>query len=173
MKDLKIPFSFLEENNIILSDKEVDFAISRKLINFKDLDSIIDKSLTKYPDNDYLLQAALDILLEDNSSALNIQYTGMDYKIENRIDGTVITNDDSVNNKWKYIIILWLFNNRENNDNDYDKINTVYADFGYPSDMEKFVSYMPIQESNENQGYKGILDNWKDYLEKYSYLLNS
>ena len=171
MDNITIPFSFFKEHNIVLSTKEIDFAISRRLIDLQDLENIVDASLVKYPNDKYLLKIALDILL--NGSYLNphIQYLEKDYNGEDRENGTILSDNNSVNNKWRYIILLWLFIHRTSNDTDYDLMNSVYANFDYPSDMVSFVSYMPAFEISKKEGYENILDNWQKYLSTYNYLL--
>lgn len=173
VKNISIPFSFLKENNIVLSEKEVDFAISRKIIDLQDLGKIVDVSLINYPDSQYLLEIALNILL--NGSYLNpyVQYLEIDYSGVNREDGTIIIDDERVNDRLRYIILLWLFNNRLNSDADFDKVNSVYDDFSYPSDMIGFISYMPTKESGNKRMSNLIYSHWQIYLETYSYLLKT
>ncbi len=173
MNDINISFSFLEKHSIVLSAKEIDFAIKRRLIDFKDLEKIVDAALTQEPDNEYLLTIALNILMNDHD--LNYFFKDLETNISsaNRDDGTVVTDDNSLNNRLRYIILLWLFNNRHNDSNDYGSINTVYADFGYPLDMTGFVNYMPAQKNVKTQGYDNILANWKYYLYIYEYLIRS
>lgn len=173
VKNISIPFSFLKENNIVLSEKEVDFAISRKIIDLQDLEKIVDVSLINYPDSQYLLEIALNILL--NGSYLNpyVQYLEIDYSGVNREDGTIIIDDERVNDRLRYIILLWLFKNRLNSDADFDKVNSVYDDFSYPSDMIGFISYMPTKESGNKRMSNLIYSHWQIYLETYSYLLKT
>ena len=160
MLNISIPFSFLKKNNILLSAKEVDFAIQYELIYLKDLGEIVDISLSKYPDDENLLELALNILLDD--SYINTDVSN-DVKQEN----------DLISSKWRYILLLWLYENRKDSSADYDRIDTVYADFGYPLDMERFISYMPAHGNPDKLGYDNILHNWKDYLNTYRHLIES
>lgn len=171
MNEINIPFSFLQDNNIVLSAKEIDFAINRKLIDLEDLEKIVDASLTKYPNDEYLLKTALHILIDGSYLNPYVQYLEIDYSGENKDDGTITTKDDFINARWKYIILLWLFVNRNNDDTDYEQVNSVYASFNYPLDMKIFINYMPIQKVSQKQGYENVLANWKDYLHIYKYLI--
>lgn len=173
VKNISIPFSFLKENNIVLSEKEVDFAISRKIIDLQDLGKIVDVSLINHPDSKYLLEIALDILL--NGSYLNphVQYLEIHDSGVSRENGTITIDDERVNDRLRYIILLWLFKNRLNSDADFDKVNSVYDDFGYPSDMIGFISYMPTKESGDKGRSNLIYSHWQSYLETYSYLLKT
>lgn len=159
-----IPARFLVEHNIVLSAIEIDFAISRKLINLTDLSQIVDLSLLNYPNDKRLLNLALDLLLD----LLLDEFYGNADITHSWLDNVC---DNKVSDKWRYIILLWLFKNRDNNSSDYDKINTVYANFDYPSDMERFINYMPIQEKNGKSGCQNILDNWKEYLDINKHLI--
>ncbi len=169
--NINISFSFLHEHNIVLSAKEVDFAISRKFIDVRELEKIVDTALIKFPDDEYLLGIALDILLNGSYLKSYSQYLEINYNGENRDDGTIITDDDSVNDKWRYIILMWLFIHRKNDITDYDQINAVYASFDYPSDMVSFVNYMPAQEISKKVGYENIIHNWQRYLDANRYLI--
>ena len=160
MLNISIPFSFLKKNNILLSAKEIDFAIQHEFIYLKDLGEIVDMSLSKYTDDENLLELALNILLDD--SYINTDVSN-DVKQEN----------DLINSKWRYILLLWLYENRKDSSADYDRIDTVYADFGYPLDMERFISYMPAHGNTDKLGYDNILHHWKDYLNTYRHLIES
>lgn len=165
MNNRTISLAFLTKYNIVLSIEEIGFAIAYDKIYFQDLSQIVDLSLSKYPDNEDLLDLALDFLLDKSYIDTNLKNLGFNYDIS-------VEEESLVTNKWRYIILLWLFENRCENDLDYDKINMVYADFNYPSDMHKFVSYMPPQEVNNELGYQCISNNWKKYLDENRYLLN-
>lgn len=156
MNDITIPFYFLEENHIALSAKEVDYAIRYELIYLKDLGKIVDMSLVKYPNDDSLLELALDLLLDN-------------FYINTDVSNDVELESDLVSNKWRYILLLWLFENNA----DCDKVNEVYADFNYPPDMESFINYMPTRAHYDKLGHQGILNNWKVYLNTYKYLIES
>lgn len=160
MLNISIPFSFLKKDNILLSAKEVDFAIQHELIYLKDLGEIVDMSLSKYPDDENLLELALNILL-DNSY------------IKTDVSNDVKRENDLISSKWRYILLLWFYENRKDSSADYDRIDTVYADFGYPVDMERFISYMPAHGNTDKLGYDNILHNWKDYLNTYRHLIES
>lgn len=160
MLNISIPFSFLKKNNILLSAKEVDFAIQYELIYLKDLGEIVDISLSKYPDDENLLELALNILLDDSS-------------INTDVSNDVKQENDLISSKWRYILLLWLYENRKDSSADYDRIDTVYTDFGYPVDMERFISYMPAHGNTDKLGYDNILHNWKDYLNTYRHLIES
>jgi hypothetical protein len=166
MKDLSIPFSFLQEHSVILSAEEIRFAIGYELIDLRELADIVDTSLIKHPNDESLLELALNLLLDNF-------YIDTDIKPISLISSEADCELRSVSSKWRYILLLWLYENRENSSADYDRINKVYADFSYPVDMERFISYMPAHGNTEKLGYDNILHNWKDYLNTYRHLIES
>ena len=166
MKDIDIPFSFLQQHSVILSAEEISFAIGYELIDLRELANIVDKSLVKYPNDESLLELAVNLLLDSF-------YIDSDIKPLSLISSDVNIDRNSISSKWRYIILLWLYENMENSSVDYDRINKVYADFRYPVDMEKLISYMPAHDNTEKLGYDNILHNWRDYLDSYRHLIAS
>lgn len=171
MNNISIPFSFLKEHNVVLSAKEIDFAISRKLIDLQDLEKIVDTSLVNYPSDEYLLGIALDILMNEKYLNPYVQYLEIDYDGENRENGAILSDDSLINDRWRYVILLWLFVHRKNDDTDYDQINSVYASFGYPTDMVGFVNYMPAEKVSVRSGYDNAIRNWQRYLNANTHLV--
>lgn len=103
----------------------------------------------------------------------HVQYLEIDDSGVSRENGTITIDDERVNDRLRYIILLWLFKNRLNSDADFNKVNSVYDDFGYPSDMVGFISYMPTKESGDKGRSNLIYNHWQSYLETYSYLLKT
>ncbi len=164
MDDITIPYYFLKENDIVLSANEVDYAIQYELIYLKDLGEIVDMSLSKYPNDENLLKLALNLLLDSF-------HVDTDVRFLSSTSREATYEPKSVRNKWRYILLLWLYENKKDSSADYDRINTVYADFDYPVDMERLISYMPAHGNTEKLGYDNILHNWKDYLDNYRHLI--
>ncbi len=162
MNNITIPCYFLKGNDIVLSANEVDYAIQHELIYLKDLGEIVDISLSKYPDDENLLKLALNLLLDSFHVDANV-----------RLLSSTPHKTKSVKSKWRYILLLWLYENRKDSSADYDRINTVYADFDYSVDMKNFISYMPAHGNTETLGYDNILHNWKNYLDTYRHLIES
>ena len=70
---------------------------------------------------------------------------------------------NSIMNKWRFAILLWLYFHREEYENVYEIIAILGADFHHPADMNGFIYYMPIS------GYasgSGLLSEWKQYLKE-------
>lgn len=73
--------------------------------------------------------------------------------------------------KWLFLILAWIFENKDQIDDPLGEVETIYADFNYPSEIESFVRYMPVtddydpsqhsKKDNENR----LFENWKKYLD--------
>lgn len=72
--------------------------------------------------------------------------------------------------KWLYLLLAWLFENKERVPDPLGGVETIYADFDYPPEIEGFVRYMPVtdaydpsahtKDENENR----LFGKWREYL---------
>lgn len=72
--------------------------------------------------------------------------------------------------KWLYLLLAWLFENKESVPDPLGDVETIYADFDYPPEIEGFVRYMPVtdaydpsahaKDENENR----LFGKWREYL---------
>lgn len=62
------------------------------------------------------------------------------------IQGNRNESMEKAKDKIRIAIIIYLRNTERDINKLLEKINIVYADFGYPVDMEKFISYMPMDD---------------------------
>jgi hypothetical protein len=78
--------------------------------------------------------------------------------------------EDELRNKWLYLTLAWLYEQRENLPDPLQTIEVVYADFGYPKAIAGFVRYMPkpmdepdlgSREANEHR----LLARWRQYVD--------
>lgn len=80
-----------------------------------------------------------------------------------------VEDNDIAEEKILYVVLKWVFENKEHYADPFEVIETIYADFDYPEEISQFVRYMPSNqplldssELNRERLYK----NWSDYLEK-------
>ena len=79
-------------------------------------------------------------------------------------------SEGAVSEKWLYLILRWIFENRERTVEPFALVEALYADFGYPHEIARFVRYMPPEDGYEprehspaeNEGQ--MLEQWRDYL---------
>lgn len=73
-----------------------------------------------------------------------------------------------IKEKWMYLILDWIYNNKNNFPNSLDVVEYIYSDFDYPRQISSFVKYMPSDEPdlgslelNESRLYR----KWNEYLD--------
>ena len=83
------------------------------------------------------------------------------------------TNEDStIREKWLYILLSWLWLNRESFEDPLDEVESIYTDFAYPAEMDSFIKYMPPKDRYDPSLYSyaeninRLMKNWESYLQK-------
>jgi hypothetical protein len=78
-------------------------------------------------------------------------------------------SEDESRDKWLYLVLAWLYEHRGEVPDPLQRVEEVYADFGYPVQIAKFVRYMPMKgpdpgtrEANERR----LFEQWKWYIEE-------
>jgi hypothetical protein len=76
-------------------------------------------------------------------------------------------DDGKGRERWLYLILLWVFENRHAFADPLEMVEQIYADFGYPESVAGLVRYMPSDEPdlgsqklNEDRLYK----KWRTFL---------
>lgn len=79
-----------------------------------------------------------------------------------------------IKKKWLFIVLNWLWNNRNNFEDPLAEVEMIYADFDYPPEIEGFIKYMPPSDGydpskhSQIENINHLMDKWKSYLEKES-----
>lgn len=83
------------------------------------------------------------------------------------------TNEDSmIREKWLYILLSWLWINRESFEDPLDEVESIYTDFDYPPEIESFIKYIPPTDGYDPSLYSyaeninRLMKNWEKYLQK-------
>ncbi|HCU41239.1 MAG TPA: DUF2247 domain-containing protein [Acinetobacter nosocomialis] len=83
------------------------------------------------------------------------------------------TNEDSmIREKWLYILLSWLWINRESFEDPLDEVESIYTDFDYPAEIESFIKYIPPTDGYDPSLYSyaeninRLMKNWEIYLQK-------
>lgn len=72
--------------------------------------------------------------------------------------------------KWLYLLLALLFENKENVPDPLGEVETIYADFDYPPEIEGFVRYMPVTDAydpsahTKDQNENRLFGKWREYL---------
>jgi len=76
--------------------------------------------------------------------------------------------EEAIRDKWLFLVLAWFLENPPAEDR-LGIVEMVYADFGYPEDIEGFVRYMPAdapdlgsRERNEGR----LFDRWKAFVDE-------
>ncbi len=59
--------------------------------------------------------------------------------------------EESSKRKWLYLHMAWLFENRADDGSTWDKVDNLFADFGYPESIAHVVSFMPGQTGSRDK----------------------
>jgi len=81
-------------------------------------------------------------------------------------------NDSTIRQKWLFIVLSWLWNNRASFEDPLSEVEIIYADFDYPAEIEGFVKYMPPSDGydpsthSQTENMNHLMENWVNYLEE-------
>jgi hypothetical protein len=64
---------------------------------------------------------------------------------------------------WCYLALSSVFERKSEYDDPLQVVEMIYADFGYPEEIEGFVRYMPVADGDP-VGEQAIYDRWRAYL---------
>ncbi|ASA23038.1 DUF2247 family protein [Paenibacillus donghaensis] len=87
----------------------------------------------------------------------------------NKLSGFITVEDNNIaQEKILYVVLQWVYENKEHYTDPLEVVETIYADFDYPEEISQFVRYMPpnqplldsLELSNER-----LYRNWSEYLE--------
>jgi hypothetical protein len=72
-------------------------------------------------------------------------------------------SEDEIRDKWLYLVLAWLYEHRAEVPDPLQRVEEVYADFGYPEQLANFVRYLPMEgpglgsrEANERR----LFERW-------------
>lgn len=71
---------------------------------------------------------------------------------------------------WLFLVLAWLFENREAVSDPLDEVESIYADFDYPPEIEGFVRYMPVTNEHDTLEHSAednqttLFSKWEEYL---------
>lgn len=78
--------------------------------------------------------------------------------------------EEDIRSKWLRIVLAHLYFNRNQVADPLAEVESIYADFDYPEEMESFVRYMPAaegynpQEHTYQENIDRLYENWSKYL---------
>lgn len=156
-----IPYSFVRER-LRLSWRDALWGYEHQMIGWS---AIVDLAIER-------LSAGSNDPLETELAGLTKMET---YQVGDLVRklASASPEDDGVfaQRKWLYLLLAWLFENKASVSDPLREVETVYANFDYPYEIESFVRYMPVtdgydpsvhtKDENENR----LFGNWRKYLD--------
>lgn len=155
-----IPYSFVRER-LKLSWRDALWGYEHQMIGWS---AVVD--------------LATDGLCADSNDPLEIELAGLtkvetfqvDDLLRELANASPGENSAIAQRKWLYLSLAWLFENKSNIPDPLGDVESIYADFDYPPEVESFVRYMPVtdgydpnahtKDENENRLFR----KWQDYL---------
>ena len=154
---LSIPYSFACERAIV-SWRDIRFGLSNGLLEPK---APIDKAIER-------------VVCEDVSPPEILELAGArcgDFTSEivgQLADGEPECLEETFLGKWAYLVLAWFYEHRDEDPDPLGRVEAVYADFGYPEEIESFVRYMPSKQpvsGSHQEAVQALFDRWRQYIE--------
>jgi|26BtaG_2_1085354.scaffolds.fasta_scaffold16958_2 hypothetical protein len=155
-------FEFLDSLSLTWND--ISWSYKNNILDLEYVEHYVNNLLNSGNDTDFNLSVYLDFA------------EGSEYDVASRMDNLfkILSENkkDIISKRWLYIILKYIYITRNSYENPFQLIDDIYADFDYPTDIESFVSYMPINENdlacreNEN-GLSLLKKNWERYLQEF------
>jgi len=108
---------------------------------------------------------------DDNKGLLELAslYKGEDIHphIDKLAEAESVEDNEVIIEKWLYLLLTWIYENRENYDDPLSMVEQLYGEFDYPDSIINFVRYMPTDEPSLGSlelNEARLYDKWKDYL---------
>lgn len=150
----------LKKNNIIPTWQDIYYGIEKNFLELKGVSEFAIMCMERKIDE---REDVLDLIWKNESKEYMLQQIrkllGKNEKIQ------------TTEAKWQYCIVKDLLESNLNFKILSEKLDEVYADFGYPLEMEEFISYMPIKDGYNpashsfNENAERITRKVKEFLE--------
>jgi hypothetical protein len=132
---MNIPVDF-SMRKVPLMWSDVVWAYHRNILTWKDLVAFADSKVLSGDFDPYEMEISL--LGKDNITSIAELAETLAKRDNERLEDT--------RNKWLFILLSWIFENRNNLDDPLALVEDVYADFDYPTEIQSFVRYMPATD---------------------------
>ncbi len=153
-----IPYEFINQRTE-LSWNEIKFGLDQQLIKPK---AAIDRATEQLCAADAAPKEAVDLAsLTESESVADL--------VSHLAKNEAAISDERIKAKWLYLVLAWLFENRESLVDALGMVESVYSDFDYPKEIAPFVRYMPMDGpdlGNREQNEARMFDRWKTYLNR-------
>ena len=160
MKPKSIPYSFIRKR-VLLSWRDALWGYEHQLIGWSDIVAIAEDRLLLDSDNPMTIE--LVCLGKSETQQVGALLRTL---ANNEPDDAGSASDK----KWLFLVLAWLFENRDVVSDPLSEVESIYADFGYPPEIEGFVSYMPVTDGYDpsvhsvEENKARLFFKWRLYL---------
>ena len=155
---LRIPHEFIR-GRTRLSWRDVHFGLSNELL---DPVACVDLAVEQVAKLEHPSAALLD-LAGAGSDAPTLRL------VEGLADVEPMGNEKEIRDKWLYLALSWIYEHRDDYPDPLQRVEEVYADFGYPEEVAKFVRYMPMDgpdPGSREAAEQRLFERWKHYIDE-------
>ena len=160
----KYPLTIFDDSEILYSWQTIKVGFDLKRITLNEIQNYAIAFLKKHPNviNEYISEVIIGI---------------KDYEMDSYLKNIILSLDDDIPEKnkqswnlewrkWRYCILNAMFHKINDKDKLLNSVAGLYADFGYPKDMEGFINYMPAKEPliTPQEGQQRLLKNVEEFL---------
>jgi len=155
--EISLNYDFVSKK-VKLFWKDILFGIEKKYLP---QDAAIEHAIVQISDNEEYPQELMDLAcLNKNESVYPFLY-----KLAEQDSAQ---NDEIIKEKWLYLLLKWVYENKDKYSQALSIVEYLYADFDYPEIIAVFVRYMPSDEPDLgslelNEGR--LYNKWKTYLD--------
>lgn len=145
---MNIPLSF-SMKRAPLTWGDVVWAYHKNILSWKDLVSFADVKISSGYFNDQEMEISL--LGKDRIADISAAADSLAGLNEDR--------ERTAKDKWLYLSLAWLFENKEQMDDPLSVVEDIYADFDYPPVIQPFVRYMPATDDYDPRDHTAEENN--------------
>lgn len=75
---------------------------------------------------------------------------------------------DAIRRKWTWLLLSWVYENRQSEADVLQTLDALYADLGYPEEMNSFGPYAPTYQTQGDPAEmrEQIMTEWRRYLKR-------
>lgn len=161
MSDTIIPLEFVQ-SKFSLNWMDLLWAYKRKLLTWKDL-----------------IQVAVDLVNNGSDNLLEIELAAVDKEnvwkvseVAQALADECSNSEEESKQKWLFLCLAWAYENREKLADPLGAVESIYADFDYPSAIESFVRFLPPSDGyapaqySQEQNHQRLMTKWNEFLRR-------
>lgn len=161
MSDTLIPLQFAQSKSP-LNWMDLLWAYKRNLLTWKDLIQVAINRVDSGSDNS----------LEIELAAVGKESVWKVSELAQALAKQCSYSDEASKQKWLFLSLAWVYENREKLADPLGVVEGIYADFDYPSAIESFVRFLPPSDGyapaqySQEQNHQRLMTNWEDFLQR-------